>query len=48
LAQKAGYKIKETPIYWKNDLASKVKFQSMIKMAIDLIKIKWNIMTGKY
>lgn len=48
LAQKAGYKIKEIPIYWKNDLASKVKFQSMIKMAIDLIKIKWNIMTGKY
>jgi len=48
LAKKLGYKIKEIPVYWKNDLQSKVKFKSMIKMGIDLLKIKWNMLTGKY
>lgn len=48
LAQKAGFKIKEIPIYWKNDLESKVKFKSIIKMALDLIKIKINLIKGKY
>jgi len=48
LAQKMGYKIKEIPVYWKNDPESKVKFKSVIKMAIDLLKIRWNIITKKY
>lgn len=41
IAKKLGYKIKEVPVYWKNDLESKVKFSDIIKMAIDLIKIKF-------
>jgi len=48
LAQKFGYKIKEIPTIWKNDLDSKVKLGSIIKMALDLIKIKWNLITKKY
>lgn len=48
IAKKFKYKIKESPIYWKNDLASKVKFKSMVKMALDLVKIKWNLISGKY
>ncbi len=48
VAKKMGYKIKEIPVLWKNDPESKVKFKSMIKMAIDLIKIKWNLITRKY
>jgi dolichyl-phosphate beta-glucosyltransferase len=48
IAQKLGYKIKEIPIYWKNDPESKVKFKSIFKMALDLIKIRWNLITGKY
>lgn len=48
LAQKMGYKIKEIPIVWKNDLESKVKPGAIIKMALDLIKIKWNLITKKY
>jgi len=48
IAQKNGYKIKEIPIYWKNDLQSKVKPSGMVKMAIDLFKIKWNSITRKY
>ena len=48
IAKKFGYKTKEIPIYWKNDPESKVKFKSIFEMALDLIKIKWNLITGKY
>jgi len=48
IAQKLGYKIKEIPAYWKNDPESKVKFKSIIKMGFDLLKIRWNLITGKY
>ncbi|MFQ6049922.1 MAG: dolichyl-phosphate beta-glucosyltransferase [Candidatus Paceibacterales bacterium] len=48
IAEKLGYKIKEIPVYWINDPESKVKFKSIIKMAIDLLKIKWNLITKKY
>ncbi len=48
VGKKLGYKIKEIPIYWKNDPQSKVKLKSMIKMAVDLLKIKWNLLTKKY
>jgi len=48
IAKKLKYKIKEIPISWKNDLASKVKFKSMVKMALDLVKIRWNLITHKY
>jgi len=48
IAQKLGYKIKEIPVLWKNDLESKVKLKSIVKMGIDLLKIRWNIITKKY
>jgi dolichyl-phosphate beta-glucosyltransferase len=48
VAKKLGFKIKEIPIYWKNDLESTVKASSMVKMAIDLLKIKWNLIKGIY
>lgn len=48
LAQKSGYKIKEIPVFWKNDLDSKVKPNSIIKMATDLFIIKWNLITKRY
>lgn len=48
LAQRAGFKIKEIPVLWKNDLASTVKSNSVLEMAIDLLKIKWNLITKKY
>ena len=48
VAKKLGYKIKEVPVYWKNDLESKVKFKSIFKMAQDLIKIRWNLIKGIY
>jgi dolichyl-phosphate beta-glucosyltransferase len=48
LAKKFGYKIKEVPVYWKNDLDSKVKPLSVIKMALDILRIKLNYIGGKY
>lgn len=48
LAKRAGYKIKEAPIYWKNDPNSKVSPVNVIKMAVDLLKIRWYLMSGQY
>lgn len=47
IGKKLGYKIKEIPVYWKNDPESKVKFKSMIKMAADLAKIRWHLIIRK-
>lgn len=48
IAKKLGYKIKEIPVYWRNDLGSKVKFKNIFEMGIDLLKIRWNLLTKKY
>ncbi|MFC1663817.1 dolichyl-phosphate beta-glucosyltransferase [Patescibacteria group bacterium] len=48
IAKKLGYKIKEIPVFWKNDLESKVKFKNMVKMGLDLLKIRWNLIKGIY
>tara|TARA_Y100000310_G_C20681643_1_gene816327 strand:+ start:2607 stop:3344 length:738 start_codon:yes stop_codon:yes gene_type:complete len=48
IGKRKGYKIKEVPITWKNDPDSKVKLKGMIKMGLDLLKIRWNLITGKY
>ena len=48
VAKKSGYKIKEIPIYWKNDLQSRVKLKSMVRMLLDLFKIRLNEIKGYY
>ena len=48
IGKSLGYKIKEIPVYWKNDPESKVNFKSIIKMAVDLLKIRWNLIAKKY
>jgi dolichyl-phosphate beta-glucosyltransferase len=48
LSKKYGYKIKEIPIYWKNDLESKVNFKGIIRMALDMLKIRWNLIKREY
>ncbi len=48
IAKKLGYKIKEVPVCWENDPESKVKFKWMVNMGLDLLKIRWNIITKKY
>ncbi len=48
LGKKMGYKTKEVPVVWVNDLDTKVKKSAMFKMALDLLIIRWNLITGKY
>lgn len=48
IGKKMKFKIKEVPVHWKNDLESKVKMTSTIKMALDLFKIRWNLIIRKY
>jgi len=48
LVKREGYKIKEIPVYWRNDPDSKVKFKSIFNMAKDLIRIRLNLILRKY
>jgi len=48
LAKKLGYKIKELPVTWINPGESKINFGSYLNALKELLKIKWNLMTGKY
>jgi dolichyl-phosphate beta-glucosyltransferase len=47
IAKKLGYKIKELPVAWINP-PGKVNFMSYINTLIELLKIKWNLIRGKY
>mgnify|MGYP001609989269 CR=1 FL=1 len=48
IGKKLKYRIKEVPVHWKNDLESKVKFKSMVKMGVDLLRIRMNIIKRVY
>jgi len=48
IAKLLGYKIVEVPVTWVNDPHSKVKFSGMVKMLLEVMQIRWNVITGKY
>jgi len=48
IAKKLCFKIKEIPVVWINEPESKVKFKSMVKMGLDLLKIRWNLIKNVY
>ena len=48
LARKFGYKVAEVPVRWANDLESKVKPGHIIKMLMELVKIKSNLIKKVY
>lgn len=48
LARKFGYKIKEVPVDWKNDPNSKVGLKAYFQVLLETIKIRWNLMIGRY
>ncbi|MCD6114885.1 glycosyltransferase family 2 protein [bacterium] len=43
-----GYKIKEVPVVWKNNLESKVRLKSAAKMLTQLLQIRMNLLKGVY
>lgn len=48
IARKLGYKIKEIPVIWKNDLRSRVKLSDIVKTLFEVFQIRWNFFTKKY
>ncbi|MDP3015076.1 MAG: glycosyltransferase family 2 protein [bacterium] len=48
LAKKFGYKIKEIPVVWVNNPFSYVKASAYIQVLLEVVKIKWWIITNKY
>ena len=48
LARILNYKIREVPIRWVNDPDSRVKLRDYPKSLLGTLKIKWNLLGGKY
>lgn len=49
LARKAGLTLKEVPVTWSNDAATRVRFfRDAMTMLANLIEIRWNWLTGRY
>ncbi|MDP1629495.1 MAG: glycosyltransferase family 2 protein [bacterium] len=48
IAKKLGYKIKELPVTWINPAGSKVTLKSYFNTLKELLKIKWNLLSGRY
>jgi glycosyltransferase involved in cell wall biosynthesis len=49
LAHRLGFKIKEVPVVWRNDTATKVRLGTdMLSSATELLQIRRNALAGKY
>jgi len=48
IARLKGFKIKEVPIHWINDTESHVKLSGMIKMLLEIGRVRLNLWGGKY
>ena len=49
LARRQGLRIREVPVRWSHSEGSKVKFlRHATVMFLDLLRIRWNSLTGKY
>lgn len=48
LARHFGYRTKEIPVRWVNDIRSHVKFSAYLKTFVENVKIRWWIITKAY
>lgn len=49
LARKLGYKVEEVPVAWGHDHRSKINpITDGMSMLADLLRIRWNSLSGKY
>jgi glycosyltransferase involved in cell wall biosynthesis len=48
VAQKMGFRIAEIPVRWNHVEGSKVGMLNGAQSFVDLVKIRWNAMSGKY
>lgn len=48
IAKRLGYAIKEVPITWSNYSQTKMNVRGMAQSILDLLKIRWNLITKQY
>lgn len=48
LAERFGYKIKEIPVVWINDIRSAVGISAYFSTLVEVVKIRWWLYRGKY
>ncbi|MGE5392308.1 MAG: dolichyl-phosphate beta-glucosyltransferase [Candidatus Saccharibacteria bacterium] len=48
IALKLSYRIKEVPVSWEEHGGSHVPLKAYVQSLLDLFRIKWNALTGKY
>lgn len=48
IARKLGYRIAEVPVRWYQSGESKVRLSAPFSMLIDLLRIRWNALLGRY
>lgn len=48
LAKRMGYRIKEVPVHWVDDMRSKVKASAYIKVLWETLTIRWRFWTNGY
>ncbi|MBI5220746.1 MAG: glycosyltransferase family 2 protein [Candidatus Liptonbacteria bacterium] len=48
LAKRLGYRIKEVPVHWVNNLLSRVTAMSYLKFLLETFKIRWWFWTSHY
>lgn len=48
LARQVGYKIKEIPVVWVNDIHSTVGISAYFSTLLEVVKIRWWLWRGKY
>ena len=48
LAKTLGYKIKELPVFWMNDLRTRVKFKDYLHVLFETVKVRWWLWRDAY
>jgi hypothetical protein len=48
IAKKMKFKFVEVPVKWVDDAESHVKFLGMANMLLEVLEVRWNLLTGKY
>ena len=48
LAERLGYRIKEVPVHWVNDVHSRVKSTAYPSTLYEILKIRWRLWTKRY
>ncbi len=48
LAKTLGYKIKELPVFWMNDIRTRVKFKDYLHVLFETVKVRWWLWRDAY